>query len=237
MVLFADDRSVQVGAMTMKKEKSSGRVTKATSATTAVTTTTKAEAKPPRSGRPAPRQVPTTPRRSQSQGAPSTRKRSTDIRDAAFTPGLDRVDARILRVLQSDGRISNLKLAESVHLSPTAVLERVKRLTRDGFILGYEARLNPAKLGAGLLVFIEVVLDRTTHDAMGIFKAAVQVRAEILECHLVAGGFDYLIKTRVADMQAYREFVGKVIWSLPGVRETRTYAVMEEVKNTTALPI
>jgi Lrp/AsnC family leucine-responsive transcriptional regulator len=150
---------------------------------------------------------------------------------------LDKIDARILRALQADGRISNLKLAETVHLSPTAVLERVKRLTRDGFILGYEARLNPDKLGAGLLVFIEVVLDRTTHDAMGIFKAAVQVRPEILECHLVAGGFDYLIKTRVADMQAYREFVGSVIWALPGVRETRTYAVMEEVKNTTALPI
>jgi len=150
---------------------------------------------------------------------------------------LDKIDARILRALQSDGRISNLKLAEAVHLSPTAVLERVKRLTRDGFILGYEARLNPDKLGAGLLVFIEVVLDRTTHDAMGIFKAAVQVRPEILECHLVAGGFDYLIKTRVADMQAYREFVGSVIWALPGVRETRTYAVMEEVKNTTMLPV
>ena len=152
-------------------------------------------------------------------------------------PPLDKIDARILRVLQSDGRISNLKLAEEVHLSPTAVLERVKRLTRDGFILGYEAKLNPDKLGAGLLVFIEVVLDRTTHDAMGLFKAAVQVRPEILECHLVAGGFDYLVKTRVADMQAYREFVGSVIWALPGVRETRTYAVMEEVKNTTMLPI
>ena len=117
------------------------------------------------------------------------------------------------------------------------MLERVKRLTRDGVILGYEARLDPDKLGAGLLVFIEVVLDRTTHDAMNIFKAAVQVRPEILECHLVAGGFDYLIKTRVANMQAYREFVGSVIWALPGVRETRTYAVMEEVKNTTMLAI
>ncbi len=150
---------------------------------------------------------------------------------------LDKIDARILRVLQKDGRISNLKLAEDVHLSPTAVLERVKRLARDGYILGYEARLNPNKLGAGMMVFIEVVLDRTTHDAMNSFKAAVQVRPEILECHLVAGGFDYLIKTRVANMQAYREFVGSVIWALPGVRETRTYAVMEEVKNTTLLAI
>jgi Lrp/AsnC family leucine-responsive transcriptional regulator len=150
---------------------------------------------------------------------------------------LDKIDARILRVLQKDGRISNLKLAEEVHLSPTAVLERVKRLARDGYILGYEARLNPEKLGAGMMVFIEVVLDRTTHDAMNTFKAAVQVRPEILECHLVAGGFDYLIKTRVANIQAYRDFIGSVIWSLPGVRETRTYAVMEEVKNTTLLPI
>ncbi len=157
--------------------------------------------------------------------------------DDAGLEALDKIDTRILRVLQQDGRISNLKLAEDVHLSPTAVLERVKRLTREGYILGYEARLNPLKLGAGLLVFIEVILDRTTHDAMNNFKAAVQVRPEILECHLVAGGFDYLIKTRVADMQAYREFVGSVIWALPGVRETRTYAVMEEVKHTTLLAI
>jgi hypothetical protein len=84
-------------------------------------------------------------------------------------------------VLQADGRISNLKLAEAVHLSPTAVLERVKRLTRDGYILGYEARLNPAKLGAGLLVFVEILLDRTVHDVMDTFKAAVQVRPEILD--------------------------------------------------------
>lgn len=149
--------------------------------------------------------------------------------------GLDKIDLKILRVLQKDGRISNLKLAEEVHLSPTAVLERVKRLTRDGFILGYEARLNPLKLGAGLMVFVEVLLDRTVHDVMDSFRAAVQVRPEILECHLVAGGFDYLLKTRVSDMAAYRSFVGDVIWSLPGVRETRTYAVMEEVKNSTSL--
>ena len=150
---------------------------------------------------------------------------------------LDKIDLRILRALQDDGRISNLKLAEAVHLSPTAVLERVKRLTRDGYILGYEARLNPNKLGAGLLVFIEILLDRTVHDVMDNFRAAVQVRDEILECHLVAGGFDYLLKTRVADMAAYREFVGSVIWTLPGVRETRTYAVMEEVKHTARLPV
>jgi Lrp/AsnC family leucine-responsive transcriptional regulator len=157
--------------------------------------------------------------------------------DGPSERGLDKIDAKILRVLQKDGRISNLKLAETVHLSPTAVLERVKRLTRDGYILGYEAKLNPDKLGAGMMVFVEVVLDRTTPDVMNAFRAAVQVRTEILECHLVAGGFDYLIKTRVADMQAYRELIASVVWSLPGVRETHTYAVMEEVKNTTALAI
>jgi Lrp/AsnC family transcriptional regulator, leucine-responsive regulatory protein len=153
------------------------------------------------------------------------------------TRDIDTIDRRILRVLQADGRISNLKLAEAVHLSPTAVLERVKRLTREGFILGYEARLNPARLGAGLLVFVEILLDRTVHDVMDTFKAAVQVRPEILEAHLVAGGFDYLLKTRVADMAAYREFIGSVIWTLPGVRETRTYVVMEEVKSTSLLPL
>jgi Lrp/AsnC family leucine-responsive transcriptional regulator len=157
--------------------------------------------------------------------------------DASAQGRLDKIDRRILRALQDDGRLSNLKLAEQVHLSPTAVLERVKRLTREGFILGYEARLNPAKLDAGLLVFVEVLLDRTLHDVMDAFKAAVQVRPEILECHLVAGGFDYLLKTRVADMAAYREFIGSVIWTLPGVRETRTYVVMEEVKHTTRLAL
>lgn len=152
-------------------------------------------------------------------------------------PTLDKIDRKILRQLQADGRISNLKLAEAVHLSPTAVLERVRRLTRDGFVLGYEARLNPNLLGAGLMVFVEVLLDRTVHDVMDAFKAAVQVRPEILEAHLVAGGFDYLLKTRVADMTAYREFIGTVIWTLPGVRETRTYVVMEEVKNSAAIDV
>ena len=150
---------------------------------------------------------------------------------------LDRIDRRILDVLQRDGRISNLKLAEEVALSPTAVLARVQRLTREGFILGYGARLDPVKLGAGMLVFVEVLLDRTTPNVFEQFKAAVQVHPEILECHMVAGGFDYLLKTRSADMNAYRVFAGRVLWQLPGVRETRTYAVMEEVKSSSALQL
>ena len=139
--------------------------------------------------------------------------------------------------MQLDGRLSNLKLAETVALSPTAVLARVQRLTKDGYILGYEARLNPQKLAAGLMVFVEVLLDRTTPNVFDAFKAAAQVRPEIMECHMVAGGFDYLLKTRMSDMNAYREFAGSVLWQLPGVRETRTYAVMEEVKNSTRLPL
>ena len=148
---------------------------------------------------------------------------------------IDRIDRKILSILQEDGRMANLKLAEAVALSPTAVLARVQRLTRDGFILGYEARLNPLKLGAGMLVFVEVLLDRTTPNVFDQFKAAVQVHPEIMECHMVAGGFDYLLKTRSADMNAYRVFAGNVLWQLPGVRETRTYAVMEEVKHSNHL--
>jgi len=151
--------------------------------------------------------------------------------------GIDRIDQRILSALQADGRLSNLKLAEAVALSPTAVLARVQRLTREGYILGYEARLNPLKLGRGMMVFVEVLLDRTTPNVFEQFRAAVQAQEAILECHMVAGGFDYLLKTRMADMAAYREFAGTVLWQLPGVRETRTYPVMEEVKNTTRLPL
>jgi Lrp/AsnC family leucine-responsive transcriptional regulator len=147
----------------------------------------------------------------------------------------DKIDARILRVLQRDGRISNLKLAEEVCLSPTAVTERVKRLQRDGYILGYRARLNPEKLGKGLVAFVEVLLDRTAADVMSTFTAAVQARAEILECHLVAGVFDYLLKLRVSDVHAWREQVAAVVGSLPSVRDSRSYTVMEQVKHGNAI--
>ncbi|MEJ8822511.1 Lrp/AsnC ligand binding domain-containing protein [Variovorax humicola] len=150
-------------------------------------------------------------------------------------PDLDRIDVKILKALQEDGKITNLRLADAIGLSPTAVLARVQRLTRDGYILGYEARLNPLLLGAGMLVFVEILLDRTTPNVFEEFKVAVQMQPAIMECHMVAGGFDYLLKTRSADMNDYRQFAGTVLWQLPGVRETRTYAVMEEVKNSTHL--
>jgi Lrp/AsnC family leucine-responsive transcriptional regulator len=108
---------------------------------------------------------------------------------------------------------------------------------RSGYILGYTAQLNPHLLDVALLVFIEVVLDRTTPDVFDAFRRGVQAIPEVLECHMVAGGFDYLVKARVKDMNAYRDFLGKSLLQLNGVRETHTYAVMEEVKNTTCLPI
>nr|WP_237153419.1 Lrp/AsnC ligand binding domain-containing protein [Oryzibacter oryziterrae] len=152
-------------------------------------------------------------------------------------PGLDKIDRRILGALQADGRITNLELADKVGLSPTATAERVKRLSRDGFIAGYTARLDPTRLQRGLLVFVEIKLDRMNPEVFTTFASAVTKAPEVLECHLIAGGFDYLVKARVRDMEAYREFLSDVLMALPGVRETHTYPVMEEVKNTTALPL
>src|SRR5690625_2858361 len=153
------------------------------------------------------------------------------------TDELDHIDVQILNAVQKNGRIPNTKLAEAVALSPTAVLARVQKLTKENFIQGFHARLNPNKINAGFLVFVAVLLDRTTLNVIDSFKAAVQTHNEVLECHMVAGGFDYFLKTRHKNMNAYRDFVGRVLWELPGVRETRTFAVMEEVKETHALLI
>ena len=150
---------------------------------------------------------------------------------------LDRIDRKILAILQADGRIANVELADHVGLSPTSIGERLRRMLRDGFIEGYGARLNPERLGLGLLVFVEVLLDKTTPDIFDRFAAAVRRAPEVLECHMVAGGFDYLVKARVADMTAYRRFLGETLLAFPGVRETRTYAVMEEVKRDAPLPV
>ncbi|WP_209316055.1 MULTISPECIES: Lrp/AsnC ligand binding domain-containing protein [unclassified Brevundimonas] len=150
---------------------------------------------------------------------------------------LDAVDRRLLRVLQVEGRISNAELAKRCNLSPAACFERVRRLRERRVITGYAALIDPAMAGRGLLIFVEVLLDRTTGDVFEAFAAAVRAQPEVLECHMVAGGFDYLIKARVGDMDAYRAFLGDVLVKMPGVRETRTYAVLEEVKSTTVLPL
>lgn len=150
---------------------------------------------------------------------------------------IDAVDRRLLKALQEDGRISNAELARRCNLSPAACFERVRRLRERKVITGYAAMIDPAKVGRGLMIFVEVLLDRTTGDMFEAFAEAVRRQPEVLECHMVAGGFDYLIKARVGDMDAYRAFLGDVLVKMPGVRETRTYAVLEEVKATTALPL
>jgi Lrp/AsnC family leucine-responsive transcriptional regulator len=150
---------------------------------------------------------------------------------------LDRTDRRILALLQAEGRISTVELSERIGLSPTSTSERFKRLQREGVVQGFRAILDPQRLGLELLVFVEVSLDKTTPDAFQRFAEAVRRAPEVLECHMVAGGFDYLVKTRVADMAAYRRFLGEILLALPGVKETRTYAVMEEVKSDGVLPV
>jgi Lrp/AsnC family leucine-responsive transcriptional regulator len=144
---------------------------------------------------------------------------------------LDRIDRKILDALQRDGRLANADLAKLVNLSPTPTLERVRRLEREGFIERYAAILNSEKMEASLIAFVEVALDRTTEDVLERFAGAARATTEIVECHLVAGGFDYLLKIRVADMAAYRRFLGAGLAVLPGVRTTHTYMVMEQVKD------
>jgi Lrp/AsnC family leucine-responsive transcriptional regulator len=150
---------------------------------------------------------------------------------------LDRVDRQILALLQSDGRLTVAELARTVNLTLTPCIERVRRLERDGFIEGYFARLNARRLGQNMLAFTEVTLDHATPDVFERFREAVAPVEEIVECHMVAGGFDYLVKTRVRDLEEYRRVLGDKITSVRGVRHTQTYFVLEEVKSTHALRI
>jgi len=150
---------------------------------------------------------------------------------------LDKLDRAILTEIQKDGRISNVELSRRIGLSATPCLERVKRLEKDNYITGYAATVNPAKVGAALLVFVEITLSRTSPDVFEEFALAVHELEAIQECHLVSGNFDFLLKTRVADMSDYRTLLGDTLLRLPSVSESRTYVVMEEVKQTSFLPI
>jgi len=150
---------------------------------------------------------------------------------------LDRIDKNILYELQKNGRLSNIDLSKQVGLSPTPCLERVKRLEADNFITGYVATLTPEYLDAALLVFVEITLTKTSPDVFDDFSKAVQHIDVIQECHLVSGDFDFLLKTRVKDMSAYRELLGETLLRLPSVSGSRTYVVMEEVKTNNVLPI
>lgn len=149
----------------------------------------------------------------------------------------DKIDRRILRTLQADGRISNTELAERVGLSATPCSERVKRLERDGFITGYHARLSPHALGQSLLVFVEIRLSAKSGRIFEEFKREVLKLPNVLECHLVSGDFDYLIKARIPEMNAYRTLLGDRLLGLPGASESRSYVVMEEIKESLALTV
>ena len=161
-----------------------------------------------------------------------SRKNTVGAASPAADRDLDRIDRRLLARLQLDGRTSVSQLAREVNLTVTPTLERVRRLEAGGYIEGYFARLNPGKLGLGLLAYVEVSLDRTTPDAFDRFKQVALAHDEVMECHMVAGGFDYLLKIRVTDMESYRRFLGDRIASVRGVQTTHTYFVMEEVKST-----
>ncbi|APZ50418.1 Lrp/AsnC ligand binding domain-containing protein [Salipiger abyssi] len=149
--------------------------------------------------------------------------------------GLDRIDREILRHLQRDGRLTNAEIAETVNVSPATCHRRTQRLFAEGHISGVHARVNPVSVGLGALVMVGVVLDRSTPDSFAAFERAATEMREVLECQLVAGDFDYLLKIRVRDMADFNLLHGKALIALPGVRQIRTFFVMKEVKEKTAL--
>ena len=143
---------------------------------------------------------------------------------------LDKTDLKILKLLQQNARIPMTELAEKVGLSTTPVTERVRRLERDHFITGYHAHLNPHAIGQSLLVFVEIKLRSKSGNIFEDFRREVMHIPQILECHLVSGEYDYLIKVRLPDMSAYRDMLGNILLQLPAAAESRSYVVMEEVK-------
>jgi len=150
---------------------------------------------------------------------------------------LDRVDLKILDVLQREGRIAITELAERISLSATPCSERVKRLEREGVITGYHARVNPAALGKNLLVFLEIKLSAKSGDMFDKVRKELMYVPEVMECHLVSGDFDYLVKARLSEMNEYRRLLGEILKRLPASAESRSYVVMEEIKETLYLPV
>ncbi|WP_425349369.1 Lrp/AsnC family transcriptional regulator [Falsochrobactrum shanghaiense] len=144
---------------------------------------------------------------------------------------LDRIDLRILRALQADGRLTNAELATRVHISAATCHRRTQRLFEQGYISGVRAQIAPGAVGLGALVMVGVVLDRSTPESFGDFENAVVQMKEVLDCNLVAGDFDYLLKVRVRDMADFNALHGRQLISLPGVRQIRTFFVMKEVKD------
>jgi Lrp/AsnC family leucine-responsive transcriptional regulator len=156
---------------------------------------------------------------------------------ATRTRELDKIDRKILRILQAEGRISFTELGERVGLSTTPCTERVRRLEREGVITGYHAHLDPAAVKASLLVFVEISLAYKSGDIFEEFRRAALKLPNVLECHLVSGDFDYLLKARISEMASYRKLLGSTLLTLPHVRESKSCIVMEEVKEAVSLPI
>jgi Lrp/AsnC family transcriptional regulator, leucine-responsive regulatory protein len=157
------------------------------------------------------------------------------MKDSFMTP-LDRIDIKILRLLQAEGRLTNAEVATRVNLSAATCHRRTKRLFDEGHITGVRAEVAPAAVGLGALVMVGVVLDRSTPDSFAAFEGAVLALKEVLDCNLVAGDFDYLLKIRVQDMADFNKLHGQKLIALPGVRQTRTFFVMKEVKESARLP-
>ena len=152
-------------------------------------------------------------------------------------PELDRIDRKILDILQRQGRLPMTELAHEVGLSTSPVTERVRRLERVGVITGYHARIDPAALGRPLLVFVELTLSAKSGELFEKLRDELLLEPRVLECHLVSGDFDYLIKARISEMASYRKLLGSTLLTMPNVRESKSYIVMEEVKETLSLPI
>ena len=150
---------------------------------------------------------------------------------------LDKIDRNILRLLQRDARMPHTELARQVGLSTTPCKERVRRLEQAGVIQHYQAVLEPKALDRGLVVFVQIRLSRTSQDIFEEFTARALDLSEVQECYLVSGNFDYLLKARVADMDAYRVLLGETLLTLPGVLESTSYVVMEQVKESLMLPV
>jgi DNA-binding Lrp family transcriptional regulator len=168
----------------------------------------------------------------------STRKlRQNSVAANASLQALDRTDRAILKALQRDASISNVGLAAKVHLSAAACLRRVERLRKLGFIKRIVALLEPAPLEAGMLVMIAVVLDRSTPESFAEFEKAAQKVSGCLECHVVAGEFDYFMLVRTRDHDSYNRLHAAQLLRLPGVRQIRSFIVLKQVLSTTELPI
>ncbi|HLQ85090.1 MAG TPA: Lrp/AsnC ligand binding domain-containing protein [Salinisphaeraceae bacterium] len=151
--------------------------------------------------------------------------------------GLDRTDRRILQILQQQGRISNVDLARAINLSTTPCAERVHRLERLGVITGYQALIEPEKVGLPISIFVEVKLDHTTAEAFERFHDTVVDLNDVAECYMIAGDFDYLLKLMVSDMAVYRRFMTESLPRLPDVQQTRSYVVVDKLKQQATLPI